>query len=151
MTKLPVNDKEIEDPSLIEEAFPRFAYDVDFAYREALEKDIVATARKLVNACRASGQRREALENVIVEGNEKGWFQNEQGQVYSLEILVLLRDVDTRWSSILYMIDRLIVDYPVCAARLELKFCLSHSRLSRYFLNDLSMPILLALPSMIWN
>ena len=30
VTKLPDNDKEIEDPSLIEEAFPRFAYDVDF-------------------------------------------------------------------------------------------------------------------------
>jgi hypothetical protein len=115
MTKLPDDDKEIEDPSLIGEAFPRFAYDADFAYREALEKDIVAAARKLVNACRASGQCREALENVIVEGNEKKWFKDEHGQAYSLEILVLLRDVDTRWSSILYMIDRLIVNYPVCA------------------------------------
>jgi hypothetical protein len=113
MTKLPDNDKEIEDPTLIEDTFRRFAYDVDFAYREALEKDVIAAARKLVNACRASGQRREALENVIVEGNKKEWFKDEQGRVYSLEILVLLRDVDTRWSSILYMIDRLIVNYPV--------------------------------------
>jgi hypothetical protein len=113
MTKLPDNDKEIEDPSLIAETFPCFAYDVDFAYRDTLEKDIIAAARKLVNACRASGQRREALKNVIVEGNKKEWFKDEEGKVYSLELLGLLRDVDTRWSSILYMIDRLIVNYPV--------------------------------------
>jgi hypothetical protein len=30
MTQLLDNDKEIEDSSLIEEAFPRFAYDIDF-------------------------------------------------------------------------------------------------------------------------
>jgi hypothetical protein len=112
MTKIPENDREV-DQVLIDESFPRVPYDIDFEYREALERDVVGAARKLVNACRASGQRREVLENTIQEGNKQGWFKDKSGCSYTLEELVLLRDVDTRWSSILYMIDRLIVNYPV--------------------------------------
>ena len=115
LTKIPVDDDpEIEDPALIEEDFPeRIPWDVNADYRNVLERDIVSVARKLVNAIRASGQRREALESIIVDGNAQGWFKNTEGEPYQLANLVLLRDVDTRWSSILYMIDRLIVDYPV--------------------------------------
>jgi hypothetical protein len=112
MTKIPENDQEV-DRTLMDEGFPRFAYDVNVEYRDALERDVVGAARKLVNACRASGQRREVLENTIREGNKQGWFKDKSGSSYTLEELVLLRDVDTRWSSILYMIDRLIVNYPV--------------------------------------
>jgi hypothetical protein len=115
LTKIPVdNDPEIEDPALIEEDFPEIIpWDVNADYRDVLERDIVSVARKLVNAIRASGQRREALESIIVDGNAQGWFKNTEGELYQLANLVLLRDVDTRWSSILYMIDRLIVNYPV--------------------------------------
>ena len=112
MTKIPENDKEV-DQTLIGERFPRFAYDIDFEYCDTLERDVVGMARKLVNGCRASGQRREVLENTIREGNKQGWFKDKSGSSYTLEELVLLQDVDTRWSSILYMIDRLIVNYPV--------------------------------------
>lgn len=114
MTKIPENDQEV-DRTLIDESIPRIAYDTDFKYCEALERDVVGAARKLVNACRASGQRREVLENTIREGNQQGWFKDKTGSSYTLEELVLLRDVDTRWSSILYMIDRLIINYPVCS------------------------------------
>ncbi|KAJ7334844.1 hypothetical protein DFH08DRAFT_666818, partial [Mycena albidolilacea] len=34
--------------------------------------DPVGAARKLVTACRASGQRRETFEKTIMEGNEAG-------------------------------------------------------------------------------
>ena len=112
--QIPADDPEIEDPALIEEDFPEvISWDVDSDYRDALERDMVSVARKLVNAVRASGQRREALEGIIIEGNAQGWFKNGEGEPYQLANLVLLRDVDTRWSSILYMIDRLIVNYPV--------------------------------------
>ena len=115
LTQVPADDDpEIEDPTLVEEEFPEIIpWDVNFEYCDALERDMVSAARKLVNAVRASGQRREALESIIVDGNAHGWFKNTEGEPYQLTNLVLLRDVDTRWSSILYMIDRLIVNYPV--------------------------------------
>ena len=115
LTKVPADDDpEIDDPILIEEEFPEIiSWDVNAEYRDALERDIVSAARKLVNAVRASGQRREALESLIIDGNTHGWFKNPAGEPYQLANLVLLRDVDTRWSSILYMIDRLIINYPV--------------------------------------
>jgi hypothetical protein len=63
---------------------------------------MVAVARKLVNAVRASGQRRKALESIIIDGIAQGWFTNMEGKLYQLANLVLLRDIDTCWSSILY-------------------------------------------------
>jgi len=113
--QIPVNDDpEIEDPTLIEEDFPEgIPWDVNSNYRDTLERDMVLVAQKLVNAVRASGQCHEALEGIIIDGNAQGWFKNTEGEPYRLANLVLLRDVDTRWSLILYMIDRLIVNYPV--------------------------------------
>jgi hypothetical protein len=112
MKKNPENDQEVER-TLIDESFPHHAYDVNFKYHTALERDVVGAACKLVTACRASGQHHEVLKNTIREGNKQGWFKDKSGSAYMLEELVLLQDIDTRWSSILYMIDRLIVNYPV--------------------------------------
>ena len=39
MTKIPENDQEV-DRTLMDEGFPRFAYDVDLEYRDALERDV---------------------------------------------------------------------------------------------------------------
>ncbi|KDR81152.1 hypothetical protein GALMADRAFT_61216 [Galerina marginata CBS 339.88] len=78
---------------------------------EALNGDVVAAVRKLVNACRASGQRRELLEEIIKKGNADGSFD--------LRIVTLLRDVDTRWSSTFLMIDRLLEMYPAVKRLLE--------------------------------
>jgi hypothetical protein len=88
MTKIPENDQEV-DWNLIDESFPHFANDIDIEY-DTLERDIVGVVRKLVNACRASGQRREVLENTIREGNKQGWFKDKSGSSYTLEELVLL-------------------------------------------------------------
>jgi hypothetical protein len=82
----------------------------DEKYRKILEDDIIATAREQVTACRASGQRREALHDLIVEGNKAGgWGMPPE----ELEENQLLRDVDTRWSSIFLMVDRLMCLYIV--------------------------------------
>ena len=62
--------------------------------------------------CLSSRQRRAILENTIREVNKLGWFKDRQVRLEP-EQLVRLRDVDTRWSSILYTVDRLIVNYPV--------------------------------------
>ncbi|KAF8164877.1 hypothetical protein B0H34DRAFT_829528, partial [Crassisporium funariophilum] len=71
----------------------------------ALEGNVVAAVRKLVNACRASGQRRKLLEEIIKEGNVNDTFD--------LRIVTLLRDIDTRWLSTFLMIDRLLEMYPL--------------------------------------
>lgn len=102
------------EPELIDENWPSHpSVDMPMDYRIALESDVVASARKLVSVMRASGQRREALRNAIIDGNERGFFITEGGEAYEMDLLELLRDVDTRWSSTLGMIDRLLVNYPV--------------------------------------
>ncbi|KAJ7617525.1 hypothetical protein DFH06DRAFT_1012501 [Mycena polygramma] len=80
----------------------------NIAYWRALESDPVAEARSLVTACRASGQRREALEKVIREGNDAGGFGDPAEE---LRVVGLLKDVETRWSATFLMIDRLLEQY----------------------------------------
>ena len=46
-------------------------------YSEALKKDLIGGCRGVVSACRASGQRRQELQNVIKEGNEKGYWKGK--------------------------------------------------------------------------
>ena len=70
-------------------------------------------ARKVVHVIRASGMRRDAFEEVIVNGNAKGWFKigNNTIQVKKVQ---LLRDVKTRWDSEYLMLNRLRELRPVC-------------------------------------
>jgi len=83
----------------------------DDRYMRALQYDVVAAARQLVTACRASGQRREDFASTIKEGNAAGSF-GEDG----LREVGLLRDMDIRWSASYLMIDRVLEVYPVRAA-----------------------------------
>ena len=69
---------------------------------------MVAAARHLVTAIQASGQRREDFAMVIAEGNKAGVFGLE-----GLREVVLLKDMDVRWSSTFLMIDRVLELYPV--------------------------------------
>ncbi|KAJ7120735.1 hypothetical protein C8R43DRAFT_1090881 [Mycena crocata] len=75
-------------------------------YWLALQCDPVGSARSLVTACRASGQRRENFEKVIKEGNEAGGWGAPEPVI--LRIVGLLKDVETRWSATFLMIDRLL-------------------------------------------
>ncbi|THU83591.1 hypothetical protein K435DRAFT_689293, partial [Dendrothele bispora CBS 962.96] len=70
---------------------------------ECLESDVVSAARKIVNTIRASDQRRETFQQIIKELNQTRENANK------IPGLQLLRDVDTRWSSIFLMIDRLLL------------------------------------------
>jgi hypothetical protein len=79
---------------------------------EALGRDPIACRRAVVRACRASGQRREHLSQLIIEGNIKNTFGPSDDPV-EVPNLALLRDVDTRWDSVYLMIRRLRVLRPV--------------------------------------
>lgn len=82
-------------------------------YRNALAADIIGTARKLVTACRVSGQRRNEFALTIQEGNEAGSWTDSEGNSLSLPVLQLLRDCETRWSSTFLMLDRVVTLLPV--------------------------------------
>ena len=85
-------------------------------YRAALAADIIGAARKLIAACRVSGQRREELELTIREGNEAGSWTDSEGNPLPLPVLQLLRDCETRWSSTFLMLDRMLMLLPVCTS-----------------------------------
>ena len=79
------------------------------AYNNALANDPVVRCRSLVAACRASGQCREDFMATIEEANSTSAFPDGQ----PIRCIQLLRDVDTRWSSIFLMIDRVLELYPI--------------------------------------
>lgn len=84
----------------------------DELYLNFLKGDVVGSARKLVTACRASGQRRDELRKTIEDGNAAGGWVVGDDKIL-LRVVELLKDVDTRWSSIFNMIDRVLELYPV--------------------------------------
>ncbi|THH14369.1 hypothetical protein EUX98_g9621 [Antrodiella citrinella] len=79
----------------------------DLEYAEALLRDPIVRARKLVTKCRSSYGRRYGLREIIQEGNKNKSFQGGR----KIETFELLRDVDTRWSSLFFMIDRFLNMY----------------------------------------
>lgn len=83
-------------------------------YLQALESLPVDACRSSVFACRSSGLRREAIRQLIIDGNAMGRFQLPSGLAYIVPLLELLRDMPTRWSSTYNMIKRYLVLYPVC-------------------------------------
>ena len=85
----------------------------DPEYKDALESDLIGAVQEIVHALRSSGQRREVLENVIENGNEAKEWLNEKGEFEPIDVLTLLRAVDTRWSSYFLMIDRFLVLWQV--------------------------------------
>ncbi|QRV99333.1 hAT family dimerization protein [Ceratobasidium sp. AG-Ba] len=81
-------------------------------YLAALESKPVEKLRSSVNAMRASGTRREGLQETIREGNFYNLFVNELGEAIEVPQLQLLRDCETRWSSTYNMICRYITLNP---------------------------------------
>ncbi|THU81208.1 hypothetical protein K435DRAFT_567064, partial [Dendrothele bispora CBS 962.96] len=86
---------------------------------DALERDLISGVRQLVNACRASGKRREALRKIIIdmriqaqEERQANGQQMDESEEILTRVVVLPRDVDTQWSSFFLMVDRLLGLYP---------------------------------------
>ncbi|KAI0790281.1 hypothetical protein BC629DRAFT_1287814 [Irpex lacteus] len=104
-------------------------------YADALAADPVGRVRSLVAACRASGQRREDLRAVIINGNETGRWESIGG----VPLLQLLRDCPTRWSSTYMMVDRALRLYPALAAFLSLP---KHVDVAHHALTDTDIDVL---------
>jgi hypothetical protein len=68
----------------------------------------------MVQVIRVSGLRQDAFDEVIVNGNEKGWFkQGRPPKVVIVPCQQLLRDVRTWWDSVYAMLRRLRMLRPV--------------------------------------
>lgn len=77
--------------------------------------DPISLARAVVRAIRGSGTRREAFEEIIEAGNAGGWFmEGHPPKTTKVEQRQLLRDVQTRWDSVYWMLNRLREMRPVC-------------------------------------
>ncbi|KAH6902447.1 hypothetical protein BKA70DRAFT_1113066, partial [Coprinopsis sp. MPI-PUGE-AT-0042] len=76
---------------------------------EIFNSDLVGRVRKIVSACRSSGQRRKFLQVIITAGNEQqAWGVDEKGEPVVLPNVQLLRDCETRWSSTYLMLCRFL-------------------------------------------
>lgn len=89
--------------------------------------DPIVLARAVVRAVRGSGLRRDAFNEVIMNGNAKGWFKRgDPAQTVVLKRQQLLRDVRTRWDSVYHMLNRLRDMRPVWVAALHfIKFLIA--------------------------
>lgn len=75
---------------------------------------LLSKVRSLIRAIRASGQRQDALADIIVRGNTAGMWVDAQQHVISLDVKKLLLDVRTRWDSTFQMLVRLHELKQVC-------------------------------------
>jgi hypothetical protein len=68
--------------------------------------------------------RRDAFDDLITNGNAKGWFrQGQPPRVVQVPHLQLLRDVQTRWDSVYHMLKRLRIMRPVSLDIAEIDAC----------------------------
>ncbi len=80
----------------------------DTHYAVALADDPIRRARQLISAFRVTSLRREVFEAAVVEAKSRGLLPQDLPSSTQL-----LRDVDTWWSSVLLMIDRVLELNPV--------------------------------------
>ena len=83
-------------------------------YSTILLSDVVKMCSTLVASCRVSSKRRMVLKDIINEGNREGTWLDKNGKPYSITVTQLLRLVCTRWSSVFWMLDRIVELEKVC-------------------------------------
>jgi len=76
------------------------------SFDNAVSRDPIALGRNTVRVLRSSGQRRDTFDDIIKDGNDKGWFGKTGNPPVNVQLhpLQLLRDVKTRWDSVYFMI-----------------------------------------------
>jgi hypothetical protein len=77
-------------------------------YTDAIACDTISHAGTVVQVTQGSRMRCDEFDDVITNGNSKGWFKAGQPpKIIQLKRLQLLQDVRTRWDSEFYMLNRL--------------------------------------------
>jgi hypothetical protein len=101
-------------------------------FEDAVKRDPVALGRNIVRVLRSSGQRRDLFDDIICDGNAKGWFLNDRDppEPYLLPSVQLLRDMVVRWDTVYYMVRRLREMRPVRSINFLLWFY-SHDSIDR--------------------
>ena len=84
-------------------------------FEDAVKRDPVALGRNIVRVLRSSGQRRDLFEDIIRDGNAKGWFLDDSDppEPYTVPSVQLLRDMVVRWDTVYFMVKRLREMRPV--------------------------------------
>ncbi|KAL1742142.1 hypothetical protein HDZ31DRAFT_43870 [Schizophyllum fasciatum] len=83
----------------------------DASYRRALEEDLIGSLRRIAVWIRASDGRRNDLKAIIRDGNAMKRWLDDAKQPEEIPVLSVLRDVDTRWSAVFLMTDRVMYLY----------------------------------------
>ncbi|KAL1724700.1 hypothetical protein EV714DRAFT_222587, partial [Schizophyllum commune] len=83
----------------------------DHPYYTTLEMDVVGSLRRIAGWVCVSSGHWDDLKRIIIEGNLLGRWQDELKQAEKLPVVDLLHDCDTRWSSCILMIDRVLLLY----------------------------------------
>ena len=78
-------------------------------FKDAVKRDPVALGRNIVRVLQSSGQRRDLFEDIIHDGNAKGWFLDDSDppEPYTVPSVQLLRDMVVRWDTVYFMVKRL--------------------------------------------
>lgn len=76
-------------------------------YVAALRSKALDHARDVIRTIRRSAKRREGFKDMIVRGNEKNWYKDDEGNPRQLPVVELLLDEPTRWDSAYVMLNRL--------------------------------------------
>ena len=83
-------------------------------YVEALRKDPTARACDVVCIVRSSSLRCESFKMLIVDGNKREYWRDEEQNVTELPMLELLHEVKTRWDSRYSMVKQRWLYRQVC-------------------------------------
>ncbi|KAJ3925282.1 MAG: hypothetical protein NXY57DRAFT_907279, partial [Lentinula lateritia] len=89
-------------------------------YRRSLESDLISRVCQIITLCRASGNRWDDFWDTVMSmrkemqknGTHECADDNNNTDGLLERVVVLLRDVDTRWSSTFFMVDRFLELYP---------------------------------------
>lgn len=93
------------------------------AYVAVLQAKSLDRARDVVRTIRRSNGRREGFKDMIVKGNEKNWYKDEEGNPKQLPVVELLLDEATRWDSCYIMLNRLRTLRKVDLSQLNILSC----------------------------
>ena len=75
-------------------------------FEDTVKQDPVAPGRNIVRVLQSSGQRRDLFEDIIRDGNAKGWFLDDSDppKLYTVPLVQLLRDMVVRWDTVYFMV-----------------------------------------------